>query len=152
MLFLFLFSRIFQEQILSSLPSPLPLTSQDESCGGLSITLKENSTQILLYPQYQVNEGDLQDDTIFNNLTPNTLYKFTARYRSYPPSVESEEYIFDCNDYEGPSGPYGVTGSKRIRQTNSYLDIDPLSVEIVNITDTSVILNSIQPIPVNVDL
>ena len=129
-----LFSRIIQEQIPSSLPSPPSLTIQGKSCATHYITFKESPQQFILYPQYQVNDSVWQDDTLFNNLMPDTLYKFTARYRSYQASSESDEYIFNCTDY------------------HSYIDIDPPIIEIVEKNDTSIKLNAIQPITVNISL
>ena len=149
MFFLLLFSRIIQEQIPSSIPTPPPLTAQAESCGTGYVTFKENTKPFILYPQYQVNDSDWQDDTLFSNLIPDTLYKFTARYRSYPPSDESEEYKFDCTDYDGPVAP---VRSMKNKQTKSYIDIDPLIVEIVEKNDNSIQLKAIQTITVNISL
>ena len=181
MLYIF-FLRILNEDTNSCLPSPPPLTPKTNPCDTSStpgsITFNEDSTQIVLYPQYKINDNDWQDDTLFTNLTPDTLYKFTARYRSYPTSIESQySYICksstptyppimtinlvktirqDTNDIQTDSGSkdqhsMNIKSIKR-KQTYSYVNIDPPIVEILEINDTSSKLKTIQPITVNVDV
>ena len=94
MLFLLVF-RLIKENIPSSLPQPPKLQLESKTCPGAVTFERISSLQFKLYPEYQMNDGDWQDDTLFTNLTPDTLYKFTARYRSYPTSIESQ-YSYIC--------------------------------------------------------
>ena len=147
MLYIF-FLRILNEDTNSCLPSPPPLTPKTNPCDTSStpgsITFNEDSTQIVLYPQYKINDNDWQDDTLFNNLTHNTLYKFTARYKSYEHCSESEEYEYRCGTGFGPDSKRKRRSTKR-KQSITSIEIDPPVVKILEVNDTSIRLNSIQP-------